>query len=217
MKRAPEPRAAGRPSVLLADDHAIIIEGLRRVLEPDFQVAGAVSDGRQLVEAARTIRADAIVADISMPGLNGIEAAREIRKTDPDVKIIMLTMHDEASYAKAALEAGCSGLVLKQSSASELSLALREALAGRRYVSPALALPAAEPATARPESPALTPRQAEVLRLIADGRSVREIAAALGITTKAVQFHKAEIKRRLRLHSTAELTRYAIQHGIAPL
>jgi DNA-binding NarL/FixJ family response regulator len=200
--------------VLLADDHAIIIEGLRRVLEPEFEIAGAVSDGRQLIKAARTIRADAIIADISMPGLNGIEAARQIRGTDPQAKIIVLTMHSDASYAKAAFEAGCSGLVLKQSSASELSVALREVLAGGRYISPALA---PSPEGCESPAPPLTPRQTEVLRLIAEGRSAREIAAALGITTKAVQFHKAEIKRRLRVHSTAELTRYAIQHGLAPL
>jgi DNA-binding NarL/FixJ family response regulator len=206
--------------VLLADDHAIIIEGLTKVLEPEFEVVAAVSDGRRLVEAARTVQADAIVADISMPGLTGIEAAREIRKTNPDAKIIVLTMHPEASYARAAFEAGCSGFVLKQASASELRLALREALAGRRYLTPALAEEMAEAVSGRrPESAAqpLTPRQMEVLRLIAEGRSSREIAAALGVSVKAVQFHKAEVKRRLGVHSTAELTRYAIQHGLAPL
>jgi DNA-binding NarL/FixJ family response regulator len=217
MKQAPEPRA--KPAVLLADDHAIIIEGLTKVLEPEFEIVAAVSDGRRLVEAARTLQADAIVADISMPRLTGIEAAREIRKTNPDTKIIVLTMHPEASYARAAFEAGCSGFVLKQASASELRLALREVLAGRRYVTPALAGQMDELTSARPSSAAqsLTPRQMEVLRLIAEGRSSREMAAALGVSVKAVQFHKAEIKRRLGVHSTAELTRYAIQHGLAPL
>jgi DNA-binding NarL/FixJ family response regulator len=204
-----------RPRLLLADDHAIIREGLKRLLEPEFEVAGAVGDGRSLVEAYRRIRPDAVVADISMPGMNGIEAAREITRNDPAARIVLLTMHPEIMYAKAAFEAGCSGFVLKHSSGVELNTALREALAGRSYVSPLLAKELAEVLRKPAFGRELTARQQEVLQMIAEGQSTNEIAAALGVTVKAVQFHKSAIMRKLGLRNTAELTRYALQLGLA--
>ncbi len=204
-----------KPRILLADDHAIIIEGLTRLLEPEFEVVGSVPDGRALVEAARRIRPDAIVADISMPLMNGIEAAREIRKTAPEAKIVLLTMHPEIMYAKAAFEAGCSAFVLKHSSGNELVTALRDVLAGRCHVTPLLAKELAEVLQKPAFGRELTPRQQEVLQMIAEGGSTSEIASTLGITVKAVQFHKSAISRKLGLRNTAELTRYALRRGLA--
>ncbi len=204
-----------KPRVLLADDHAIIIEGLTRLLEPEFEVAGSVGDGRSLVESASRIGPDAIIADISMPLMNGIEAAREIKRNQPDAKIVLLTMHPEIMYAKAAFEAGCSGFVLKHSSGSELKVALREVLAGRSYVTPLLAKELADVLRKPAFGRELTERQQEILRLIAEGDSTSEIAATLGISVKTVQFHKSAITRKLGLRNTAELTRYALQRGLA--
>ena len=208
-----------RPRVLLGDDHTIILEGLRRILEPHFEVVGMVPDGRALVAAARQLHPDVIVADISMPLLNGIEAARQLQKTQSRAKIIFLTMHPDAIYATEAFRAGGSGYVLKSSAASELVTAIQQALKGRVYVTPLVAKdmlgslmgqsPQPPPAT-----PALTPRQREVIQLVAEGRSAKEIAEILKVSPRTVEFHKYRIMEQLGLHSTAELTQYAIKHGI---
>ena len=208
-----------RPRILLGDDHAIILDGLRRILEPHFEVVGAAEDGRALVAAAEKLRPDIIVVDISMPLLNGIEAARQIRKAHPQTKLIFLTMHPDATYATEAFRAGASGYVLKNSAASELVTAIQEALKGRTYLTPLVAKDAIASwvqAPSQPEMPsaALTSRQREILQLVAEGRSAKDIASILNISPRTVEFHKYRIMEVLGLRSTAELTQYAIKHGI---
>jgi DNA-binding NarL/FixJ family response regulator len=203
--------------VLLADDHTYILEGLRRVLEPECEVVGAVSDGRALLAAAERLAPDVVVADISMPLLNGIEAVKLMRKTLRNIKIVFLTMHADAAYAMKALEAGGSGFVLKTSAADELLVAIREALRGRKFVSPALSAPVLEAvASARRESneEGLTQRQREVLQLVAEGKTLKEIGAILNVSPRTIEFHKYRIMDELGLRTTGELTQYAIKHGL---
>jgi DNA-binding NarL/FixJ family response regulator len=214
-----------RPRVLLADDHTLVLEGLRRLLESEFELLDSVEDGRALLEAAPRLQPDVILLDISMPLLNGIDAARQLRGRLPRVKLIFLTMHAEAEYVVEAFRAGASGYLLKRSAASELISAIRQVLRGQRYVTP-LVTGALREAGARrtrtirrPDAPAepvvlLTPRQREVLQLVAEGRATKEIASILNISSKTVEFHKSRIMEALSLHSTAELTRYAIRAGI---
>jgi len=210
-----------KPRVLLADDHALILEGLRRVLEPEFEIAGTAVNGRQLVAMALELRPDAVLLDVGMPELNGIEAARQLRRALPTIKILFVTQMEDRAYARAAFQAEASAYLLKQSAVAELSIALREALAGRYYVSKSLRGlldgvfdPNRNPAELTGED--LTPRQREVLQLVAEGKTGKEIASALGISVKTVEFHKSAIMQELGLRSVAELTRYAIEHGILP-
>ena len=208
-----------RPRVLLGDDHNIILEGLRRILEPHFEVVGAVGDGRALVAAAEQLHPDVIIADISMPLLNGIEAARQLQQSQERAKIIFLTMHPDATYATEAFRAGASGYVLKSSAAAELVTAIQEALKGRVYVTPLVAKDVLERLMKAPQqpdqqSPPLTPRQREILQLVAEGRSAKEIADILRVSPRTVEFHKYRIMESLDLHTIAELTQYAVRHGI---
>lgn len=202
----------GKPRLLLADDHRIVIEGLRSILETEFDLVGTAGDGRTLLAEAARHDPDVIVVDISMPLLNGIEAARQLRKSHPRAKIIVLTMHDDLIYANRALEAGAVGYVLKHSAPVELVTAIREALAGRIYVTPSIAKK--RPSGQKVIDP-LTPRQREVLQLVAEGHSAKEIASVLHISSRTVEFHKYRIMEDLQLHSNAELVQYAIKHGIA--
>jgi DNA-binding NarL/FixJ family response regulator len=204
--------------VLLADDHALILEGLRRVLEPEFEIAGTASNGRELVTMALQLRPDAVLLDVGMPELNGIEAARQLRRALPAVKILFVTQMEDRAYARAAFQAEASAYLLKQSATAELCTALREALAGRFYVSEALRglLDGGFDPARNPAGGELTPRQREVLQLVAEGKTGKEIASSLGISVKTVEFHKSAIMQELGLRSVAELTRYAIQHGILP-
>ena len=209
-----------RLKIVLADDHAIVLEGLRRVLDqPGFEIAGAVGDGRALVRAARELHPDVIVADITMPLLNGIDAARQIRKADRKVKIIFLTMHPDVTYATYALEAGGSGYVLKSSAGEELITAIREVMRGGVYVMPSIAGPVMQALTGRRRrneaEGTLTERQREVLQLLAEGRSAKEVATTLNLSSRTVEFHKYRIMAELGLRTTAELTRYAIKSGIS--
>ncbi len=209
-----------RPRVLLADDHAIVIEGLRRVLEPGFEIVGEAADGRVLVAAAEKLRPDVIVADISMPLLNGIEAARQIRQIDRKVKIVFLTMHADVTYAAEALRAGGSAYVLKSSAGVRLVEAIREALSGRIFVSPPVdreaVLAQMERAGRGDELPsAFTPSQREVLQLIAEGRTSKQMAEVLHVSPRTIDFHRYRIMKALALSTTAELVQYAIKHGIA--
>ncbi len=208
-----------RPTVLLADDHEVVIEGLRRILDPEFDIVGTVPDGRALVAAAARLNPDVIVADISMPLLNGVEAARQIKSAQKRIHIIFLTMHPDVTYITEALEAGSSGYVLKSSAGSELVTAIREALDGRCYVTPSIALPLEGAlrdglAGSQRKPGVLTARQREVLQLVAEGRPVKEIAGILHLSSRTVEFHKYGIMRQLGLRTTAELTHYAIKHGI---
>jgi len=208
------------PRVLLADDHAIVIEGLRRVLEPDFEIVGEAADGHALVAAAERLRPDIIVADISMPLLNGIEATRQIRKFSRKVRIIFLTMHPDVTYASEALSAGGSGYVLKSSAGAEILEAILEALSGRIYVTPSIDRAVVQAQMERAGrrdnlQSELTPRQREVLQLIAEGRSSKQMAEILHVSPRTVEFHKYRIMKALALRTTAELVHYAIKRGIA--
>ena len=208
-----------RPRLLLADDHTLLLDGLRMMLEPEFELAGVVEDGQSLLTAAAKLKPDLILLDIAMPALNGIDAARQLRKIVPSAKLIFLTMHADADYITEAFRTGASGYLLKRSAASELMNAIREVLNGRSYISPILGSDRVElmNAASRPGqtfAERLTPRQREVLQLVAEGRSRKEIAALLRISVKTVEFHKAALSRGFQLRTTADFTRYAIEHGI---
>jgi DNA-binding NarL/FixJ family response regulator len=208
-----------KPRVLLADDHQIVIEGLKSLLGGEFEVVGSVEDGRALVDQAAALHPDVIVVDISMPKLNGIEAARQIKKTDKDVKIVFLTMHLDATYAADAFEAGASGFVLKHSAPSELTTAIHEAMKGQTYVTPLIAGDLIR--TCREgDSPEkdlfkkISPRQREILQLLAEGKSGKEIASILSISARTVEFHKYRMMEQLHIKTSAELVQYAVKHGI---
>jgi DNA-binding NarL/FixJ family response regulator len=209
-----------RPRLLIADDHTILLEGLKALLAPEFEVVATAGDGRAVLEAAEKHRPDVVLLDITMPGLNGIEAARRLKESNPDLKLIILTMHGDLSFVSAAFEAGASGYVLKQSAASELVRALHDVESGRRYISLAIqerlgTETAAFLRRSKKFSADLTSRQREVLQLVAEGRARKEIAQILGVSVKTVEFHKQKITEKLGLHTDAALIAYAIRHGIA--
>lgn len=208
-----------RPRVLLADDHVLVAEALRSLLEVDFDLVGVVSDGRKLLEAARTLHPDVIVSDIAMPHLNGIDALSQLRRDGNDIPVVFLTMHHDVNFALRALEAGAAGFVLKHSASSELLTAIREALEGRTFITPRIAGEVVESlrhGDTGEDSPvsALTPRQREVLQLLAEGRSAKEIAAELSISPRTVEFHKYQMMESLGLHTSAELIHFAIRNGL---
>ena len=212
----------GRPRVLLADDHLLVAEALRSLLTPEFDLVGVVEDGRALVEAAARLRPDVIVADITMPHLNGIDALIQLRQGGDQVPVVFLTMHRDVTFARRALEAGASGFVLKHSAADELVTAIRAALKGETYISPQMAgdvLSAMKQGTDQPADPvaSLTPRQREVLQLLAEGRSAKEIASSMGISSRTVEFHKYQMMETLGVHTNAELIHFAIKHGLVEL
>ena len=204
-----------RTRVLLADDHAIVAQGLATLLKDHFDLVGTVGNGDELIDAARKLRPDVIVADIAMPVLSGLEALRRLKAMRSEAKVIFLTMHADAQLATEAFRAGASGYVLKQSAGEELIAAIREALQGRTYLTPLITKDVIANFTeTTPPTVKLTPRQREVLRLIAEGRRMKEIAAILELSTRTVETHKYEMMRGLRVESTAELVRYAIQIGL---
>ena len=204
-------------TVLVADDHAIVKEGIVSLLrEHDFDVVGAVSDGIALVEAARHLRPDVIVTDISMPKLSGLEALARITAEQLPCKVIMLTMHNDADLAARAVKAGAAGFLLKESAAEELIAAIRQVTQGRLYLTPAVTRDvvnrmAAATSTSKPQ---LSPRQLEVLRLILLGQRMKEIAATLDLSPRTVESHKYEMMDVLGVQSTPELVRYAIEHRL---
>ncbi len=215
--------SAHRPRVLLADDHLMVAEALKSLLTPEFDLVGVVEDGRALLEAAGTLRPDVIVADVTMPHLNGIDALIQLRQAGDRTPVVFLTMHRDVSFARRALDAGASGFVLKHSAPAELVTAIRAALQGRTYLTPQLAGEVLEAMKQDPEHAAgdpidsLTPRQREVLQLLAEGRSAKEIAAGLEISTRTVEFHKYQMMESLGLHTNAELIHFAIKHGLVEL
>jgi DNA-binding NarL/FixJ family response regulator len=208
-----------RHSILLADDHKIVVEGLKKLLEPEFDLVDTVEDGRALLDSAQRHHPDVIDADISMPLLNGIEAVRQIKQADPRVKVIFLTMHPDVSYASSAFDAGASGYVLKHSAPAELITAVYEVLKGRTYVTPMIAgelmQSYREGAHQRNEALAkLSRRQREVLQLFGEGKSAKEVGGTLNISTRTVEFHKYRMMEELSIKTTAELVQFAIKHGI---
>jgi len=208
-----------KASILVADDHTLFVEALQKVLEPEFTIVGSVADGRALLDAAPRLTPDIILLDLSMPLLNGIDAAQQLRRTVPDAKLVFLSMHGDPTYVTEAFRAGASGYVLKRASAVELLLAIRTALRGQTYVSPMLAKDMLEPLLQRKQTlesaqAQLTLRQREVLQLVAEGRSLKEIASILCVSVKTVEFHKTRIGKQLGLHTTADLTKYAVSHGL---
>jgi DNA-binding NarL/FixJ family response regulator len=209
----------GRPRVLLGDDHVMFCEGLRSILEPHFEVVGIAQNGQELVAAAERLRPDVVVADISMPLLNGIAAARKLQKTKRPPKIVFLTMHADPTFATEAFRAGASGYVLKSSPGGEIVTAIQEALRGQMHISAVVArgvLGGLSENRADQKKPAadLTSRQKEILQLIAEGKSPKEIAVILKISPRTVEFHKYRIMEAIGVRTIAELTRYAVNHGI---
>ncbi len=208
-----------RPRLLLADDHTLLLDGIRMLLEPEFELVGCVEDGQALLTAAMDSKPDVILLDISMPVLNGIDAAHQLRKMLPSAKLIFVTMHGDADFVTEAFRAGAAGYVLKRSAATELLTAIREVLKGNHYVSPlvtrnALDLFISASKTGSKLGDRLTTRQREVLQLVAEGRSRKEIATALKISVKTVEFHKAALMRELNLRTVADFTLYAVEHGM---
>jgi DNA-binding NarL/FixJ family response regulator len=194
----------------------MVAQGLASLLRDDFDLVGTVGDGAALLDAAQRLRPDVIVADMAMPVMDGLEALHQLTVARLNAKIIFLTMHADAQLATKALRAGASGYVLKHSAGEELITAIQEVLQGRTYLTPRIAQDVITSLMA-PEQPAavtLTPRQREVLRLIAEGRRMKEIAATLQLSTRTVETHKYDIMRALGVQSTAELVRYAIHLGL---
>ena len=205
--------------ILLADDHRIVAEGLKRVLAPEFDLVDVVEDGERLLEAARRLRPDVIVTDISMPGMSGLDALARLKAEDESVKVVLLTMHHNVAYAREALQAGALGYVLKRSAVEELILAVRAALAGRVFVSPEIAgavFQAAQSGPAESVDPfdRLSVRQREILRLLVEGHSAKVIAGRLDISPRTVESHKYKIIETLDVANNAELIRYALRHGL---
>lgn len=207
----------GAAKILLADDHVLFTDILKMALERHFQVVGTVADGRTLVEKVPELRPDLVILDIGMPHLNGIEAARQLKASAPEVKLIFLTSYEEPEVFSQAMSAGASGYLLKRSASAELFQAISEVLAGRTFVTPTLAegpLEAVETPEAVEACSALTPRQREVLELLVGGMSMKQVAAALHVTPRTVAFHKYRMMEELGISSTAELIQFALRHGI---
>ncbi len=208
--------------VVLADDHIIVAEGLRRLLEPEFELVGVVEDGRALLVAVRELKPDVVISDITMPELNGVEALEELKRVNPDVRVVFLTMHHNVAYARKALEAGALGYVLKHSAPEELILAVRAAAAGRTFITPDIAGEVLQSMrdggdTSTDPVQNLTLRQREILRLLVDGLSAKAISSRLNISSRTVEFHKYAMMEDLNVSSSAELIRIALQSGVHEL
>jgi DNA-binding NarL/FixJ family response regulator len=206
------------PRVMLADDHTLLVEAFRRLLESKCEIVGAVSDGRTLLDTAPALKPDVIVLDISMPLLNGLDAARQLREVLPTAKIIFLTMNEDPDLAVEAMRLGASGYLLKSSAASELFRAIQMALRGKVYVTPQISRGMQELFIRDPRGKqhdkSLTPRQREVVQLLAEGRSMKQAADVLKVTPRTVAFHKYRIMEGLGLKTSAELVQFAIKNRI---
>lgn len=209
-----------KPRVMLADDHKIVLEGLRGLLSAEFELVGEAANGQELLERARELAPDVVVADISMPLLNGIDAVRKMREEGGTAKVVFLTMHPDVVYATRALDAGASGYVLKHSASDELVEAIKIALRGGTYLSPQVRNPAVtelmdETRRHVKGTIELTGRQREVLQLLAEGKSAKEIGGLLGISARTVETHKYKMMDDLGLKTSAELVQYAVKNGLA--
>jgi len=211
-----------RPRIIVADDHTLVAEACKKLLDAEYDVVATVADGRTLVRAAATLKPQVIIIDISMPLLNGLDAGQQIKKVAPSVKLIYLTMNQDADLAAEAFRYGASGYLLKTCAASELTTAVREVLRGKSYLSPAIAKDTVDFLLNQGEETVdegaqLTERQREVLQLLAEGKSMKEVGSVLNLTTRTVAFHKYRIMQALHAHSNAELVRYAIKkHVLLP-
>ena len=206
-----------RATIVLADDHAIILDGLRRILEPEFELAATAANGRELVERIREVRPAAVVADISMPELNGLDAMRQAVKEGYAGKFVFLTGNLDVALATQAFRMGASGYVLKQSAAEELLVAIRAALHGQTYITPRIANEVLQNLMAgggKSEGPVLTSREREVLQLLAEGKTLKEAGGVLGVSPRTIEFHRNNIVEKTGLRTTAELARYAAHHGL---
>jgi len=204
----------GKPRILLADDHTLVAEAFKRLLEPEFDVVGTVADGRALLRAAPELKPDVVLVDLNMPLLNGLDASEQLKQTAPQIKIIVLTMNEDPDIAAETMEKWASGYLLKKSAGSELLKAVRDVLRGGRYVTPALdhAVMKRESRTEAPR--VLTPRQREVLQLLAEGHTMKEAAAILHVATRTVAFHKYRIMQDFGIENNSELLRFAMKQGV---
>lgn len=204
-----------RPRILMADDHVMLLEAFTALLEPEFDVVGTVTDGRTLLVEFARLHPDVVLLDVGMPLLNGLDAGRQLKAQNPSVTLIYLTMNQDPDLAGEALRLGASGYVLKTSALQELKQAIQEALRGRSYITPLIARDAVsaliEPRTAPHE---LTARQREVLQLLAEGRSMKEVGSILSLTPRTVAFHKYRMMAQLHLKTSAELVQFAVKQGI---
>jgi DNA-binding NarL/FixJ family response regulator len=205
--------APTRPTVLIADDHTLVAQGLASLIEKEFDVLGIVSNGSELLKAVALGVPDVALIDVSMPEMSGLEAARKLLAIAPTCKVIFVSVHATPEFVREAFGIGARGYLLKRSAASELVHAMRTVLNGNSHVSLQIAGEVLS-TFLHPRSAPLTDRQRQVLRLISEGRSAKEIAVRLDISVKTAQFHKSSIMEKLNLHTTAELTKYAIDHGI---
>lgn len=210
-----------RKRVLLADDHALMLEGLSRLLADEFEIVGVAANGRAVVEDAQRLVPDVVVLDIGMPELNGIEAARQLNRLLPQAKIVFVTQQLDPAYLRAAFNAGAAAYVAKQSASTELIKAIQMALSHQFYITPLTASEASDYVKFHPRAnpselfgAELTPRQREVLQLVAEGKTSKEISSVLHISPKTVEYHRNCLMDQLGVRSTAELTRYAVSHGM---
>jgi DNA-binding NarL/FixJ family response regulator len=207
-----------RPRILLADDHTMLLDAFQRLLEPRCEIVGVAGDGRALIDLATSTRPDVIVLDISMPGLNGMDACVQLRKKMPDTRLVFLTVNEDPDVAAEAISLGASGYLLKSSASAELFTAIELALAGKTYITPLVTK--GEPLdvflrqAAKPGVEKLTARQREVLQLLAEGRAMKEVADLLHVTARTVAFHKYTIMEQLGLKTSSELVQYALEHGM---
>jgi two-component system, NarL family, response regulator NreC len=212
-------------TIILADDHHMMRQGLRMLLEAeeDFRVVAEAGDGREATQLAERFTPDVLIVDVMMPGLNGLEVTRQVGKRSPQTRVIMLSMYSNEAYVLEALRNGAAGYVLKEASATDLIRAVREVVAGRRYLSPPLSEHAIEAYVQKAQDELLDPyetlttREREVLQLAAEGRTNADIAAALCVSPRTVETHRAHLMHKLGLHSQADLIRYALRRGILPL
>lgn len=211
-------KSSSRTRILLADDHAMVVEGLRALLQNTYEIVGVAADGRAMLEVACKLHPDVIVVDVSMPSLNGLDAAERLKTLLPDVKLVFLTMQDNSNLAAAALRLGAVGYVLKHSAASELMTAISAVLEGKSYVTPKLRPEnwAVREARAQQYSKELTPRQRDVLQLLAEGRGMKEIAAILEVSNRTIMYHKYHIMQEFNLKNNADIVLFAIKQHLIP-
>jgi len=207
-----------KPRVIIADDHVLLAEAFEKLLSPECDIVAKVTDGRALVEAVRTLHPDIVLIDIAMPLLNGLDASRQIRAIDPSIKIIFLTMNDDPDLAAEAFRAGAAAYLLKRSPASELLTAIRQVLKNRKYVTPLVTegMLGALMNPMRGETPRheLTSRQREVLQLLAEGKSMKDVASILAVAPRTVAFHKYRMMEQLRIKTNAELIQFAVREHL---